>query len=351
MWVFLLMPLLYLAGVLWSSEGSPWLFELEKKSLLLVFPLLAFAASGKVFDKTWIRRILAGFAAGTLAVTLYLLVSALLSYRLTADTSLFYYSRFSQWSHPSYLAMYVCFAMGITGSYLTGYEEKSGWWRWLAGVALMIWWVAMVVLLSSKAGFFGLIIALGYLAYRLSERWKRRSVWMLLVICLLVLIPTAWVFKPIRVRLASAVQNLTAPAPISPTHRADGMVIRRESWKIALDVWKENPVTGAGTGDYISETTQRIGDRGLLFPFGGYKNAHNQYLQTAATLGTMGLLVLLAWLLLPVWMPPGKPTGVHVFFLMLTGFNLLSESMLEAQAGVIFIIVMQLLLFRHRQEQ
>lgn len=351
LWVFMLLPLLYFAGVLWSSESSPWVFELEKKSLLLLFPFLAFVTSERVFNQKWLNRILAGFTAGTLIITLYLLISALQTYSGTSDLFVFFYSKFSQWMHPSYLAMYVCFSMGITG-YLFFYTDvRLRRWHWMAGGILMIWWVAMVVLLSSKAGFFGLMIVLGYLAFLFSGKWRRRSLWILLGICLLVVVPSAYVVKPIRERLASAWHNLTAPAPISPNHRADGMVIRRESWKIALNIWREYPVIGTGTGDYIFETTQRIDERGLQFPFGGYKNAHNQYLQTAATLGATGLLFLLGWLLLPAFISPGKPSGIHIFFLILTGFNFLAESMLEAQAGVIFITIMQVLLFRHKQAQ
>lgn len=351
LWIFFLLPLLYLAGVFWSSEGSPWVFELEKKSLLLLFPLLAFVTTERVFDQKWLNRILAGFTAGTFIITLYLLIAALKTYSGTSDLSVFFYSKFSQWLHPSYLAMYVCFSMGITMYLFVYAEKKLRRWHWLAGGSMMLWWVSMVVLLGSKAGFLGLMIALGFLAYLLSGRWRRRSVLILLGICLLILVPSVYIAKPIRLRLASAWQNITSGTTISPNHHADGLVVRWESWKIALDVWKAFPITGTGTGDYASVTTQRIEERGLLFPFDGYKNAHNQYLQTAATLGTMGLLIFLAWLLLPVFLPPGKPHGLQVFFLILTGFNLLAESMLEAQAGVIFITIMHVLFCRHRLVQ
>ncbi len=343
--VLAMLPLLYLAGSLWSAEWSDCVFELEKKSLLLAFPILFFTANRDVFSRNWIERILLGFAAGTFVITVYLLISAFLTYSNTDDQSVFFYSKLSEWLHPSYLSLYVCFSLGITVFLFLFSNATKPRLRFFVTGIISLWWVGMVIILSSKAGLFSLVLTMGFMAVLAFIKWGRVSVWIFAGIAAVLLVTGILFSGQITPRLASAKNLLGSETQISPTHKADGMVIRKLSWQIAVGLWKDYPVAGTGTGDYQKLTLQRIEEKGFMFPFGGYKNAHNQYLQTAATLGLMGFLSLMLWLVVPVAYNRKFSLRLHLFFLVLVGFNLLAESMLEAQAGVMFISFFHVLLF------
>jgi O-antigen ligase len=78
-------------------------------------------------------------------------------------------------------------------------------------------------------------------------------------------------------------------------------------------------------------------------------NAHNQYLQTTVALGVIGLLVLILILLLPALQAYRQNNFPYFVFLVLLGFNLLFESMLETQAGVVFYAFFNVVLYQKNQ--
>jgi len=79
-------------------------------------------------------------------------------------------------------------------------------------------------------------------------------------------------------------------------------------------------------------------------------NAHNQYLQTMITLGIIGLIVLLLNLILPALYSMEQKHYLYLVFLILIGFNLLFESMLETQAGVVFYAFFNAYLFAIKKD-
>ena len=66
-------------------------------------------------------------------------------------------------------------------------------------------------------------------------------------------------------------------------------------------------------------------------------NAHQQFLQSAACLGVLGLLTLCAMVLAPFF-GTGRRDALTVIILILAICNWMVESMLEVQAGVIFFV-------------
>jgi O-antigen ligase len=63
-------------------------------------------------------------------------------------------------------------------------------------------------------------------------------------------------------------------------------------------------------------------------------NAHNQFLQTGAEIGWLGLTALLL-ILGALWMS-GSGEPVARIFVLLCALNFLFESFLEVQAGIVF---------------
>ena len=117
--------------------------------------------------------------------------------------------------------------------------------------------------------------------------------------------------------------------------------VRIKIYKNDFDVSMKKPIVGYGAGDYRQHLDSRHADSGLR----SY-NAHNQYLETTLSIGLIGLAVLLFWLAWPLavaWVGLyRRKVRASVFWqiLMLTfvvAFNLMFESMLERQMGLLFI--------------
>ena len=121
-----------------------------------------------------------------------------------------------------------------------------------------------------------------------------------------------------------------------PEQEVDGITARIILWKSALNLFKNNPVLGVGTGDIKDELMQEY----LKFDFqeGVQKkfNCHNQYLQFAATLGIIGILVFLMIFVIPLKEAYQAKNIVVILFLMLVLGNVFFESMLETNAGLLF---------------
>jgi O-antigen ligase len=346
---FFLLILIYAAGMLWSGNIADCRFELEKKALLLLFPLVFFSMNPHVFSLGFLKKIYRSFSFGLLAVTLSDFIFAMVRYHAGGDPAEFYYSKLAMNQHPSYLSLYACFALGISlNSLVISHDIRSRFLR-VAEWMLAGWWVLMVVLLSSRAGFISLIITMIYFLFVILKRLNTKAVWMsagglLLLMAVTLAVPGT------RIRYLSAFKMFSGESHYDATHKADGIMIRKLSWDLALEKWGENPVLGTGTGDYWNETRQQIEQNDLVFVFGGYKNAHNQYLQTSVTLGIVGLAALLMWIFIPVFSATYCRSFLYMLLFWLVLFNLIPESMLETQAGVLFIAFFYSCIFVCKEE-
>ena len=94
---------------------------------------------------------------------------------------------------------------------------------------------------------------------------------------------------------------------------------------------------GVGTGDTKDEIIENYKKLGSKTINERYLNAHNQYLQTTITLGILGLTSLLLILAGGFRYAIKKRNVLFFSFLILISLNMFFESMLEQQAGVIFI--------------
>jgi O-antigen ligase len=335
----------YIAGVLYSENLSSARFELEKKSLLLLFPMVIMTMDRVVFDRLLLKRILAGFITGLFLVTSFYMVMAQQRFALSGSAGEFFYSSLSHWHHPGYLSLYVVFALGVTAWLLPTGRSRFKRYQIVMAVVLMLWWLVIIFLLSSKIGFLSLLIALLLIFMLMFKTLPRRTMVMLTVGFLLALAVVSSLFSgTVMARFEVMRQRGLEVPDLATIRRADGIVIRIISWEIAFQQWKAAPVLGVGTGDYHDELWDELASRDLLEVFGGFKNAHNQFLQTAVTCGTIGFIALLMWILAPLFaLKPPRP-WLNIFFITLMAVNLMVESMLETQAGVMFIVFFHIIL-------
>ena len=97
---------------------------------------------------------------------------------------------------------------------------------------------------------------------------------------------------------------------------------------------------------------EKVNDYLVEYAYIGYAvneklNAHNMYFETLISVGILGLLLLLAYFVIPMilWIKSRKIDFVYFSFLIIISFNMLFESIFETQMGIIFFCFFNALLF------
>jgi len=107
-------------------------------------------------------------------------------------------------------------------------------------------------------------------------------------------------------------------------------------WSQAVELIKDHPLIGVGTGDVKEALVKKYAESGMDGIEEKRLNAHNQFLQSFAALGIFGFMSLVLGLFIASYKAIRQNNLVYVMFILIIVVNALTESILEVQAGVIF---------------
>jgi hypothetical protein len=114
------------------------------------------------------------------------------------------------------------------------------------------------------------------------------------------------------------------------------LTMRWEYWKTAMNIIKDHPVTGVGTGDVPAAfREQYIHDRSRLEEKWRLR-AHNQYLSLGVAFGIPGILFFAFVLLYVLRERIRQQDTLFIGFWLIAVISMLTEDTLETQAGVTF---------------
>jgi O-antigen ligase len=346
--LFAVFYLIYLIGTIYSAnlygqEGA--FFDLEIKLSFLFFPLIFSTMDSEHFSDSNISKILSAFVFGCFLTTLILVYSAIDKYLQNAEISNFFYTGLSSSHHPSYLAMFFSLAVIYVAHKLVNEHQVKKPIRFLFILAVIIL-ETMIVLLSSKAGIIGMItIFLAYMIFIFIRKEKKYWLQILLVVALFTSFMLLTLFSaPTYKRFFEAEKALGHNNYLKKDSEASTEV-RLLVWKSALEVIRQHPFAGVGTGDVKQELMKKYSEKGYQLALAEKLNAHNQYLQTYIATGILGFLILAIGLILPGILAVRRNQIMYLVFVLLIGFHILVESMLERQAGVVFYAFFNGLLF------
>ena len=117
-----------------------------------------------------------------------------------------------------------------------------------------------------------------------------------------------------------------------------GKALRIAIWKCSADILKDHLLIGVGTGDVQDSLQMAYENRKFYFAsrYNRY-NAHNEYLQITLANGLPGILILLSCIAYPLFQYKKKFSGnTYLLFLLLFTVAAVSESLLEANKGIIW---------------
>lgn len=336
--LLILFFLFNVVGLLWSENLAKGLLHIEIKSSLLLMPLLIFARPE--LTKNLIKNIKLFFVVSTVLVALFLLIRSFLIGFLNNGTWLVY-GEFSPYFHPSYISMYFLLAM----LFLFDRENVPRFPMAAYSLSLILLGVS-VFFLASKLNILllFLILLFSFIRY-IKERFSKVTIYILSFAFFVGTLSAVMLNQSVFDRFNKGWETIKHPEAIQ-TDDTESNAARLMIWRSAIDLAVENPF-GVGTGDVNIELSKKYHQNGYAGIESKQLNAHNQFLQTSAAIGVLGMLLLTLILLIPFVQSFISGDFVFSGFLLIAFSNALVEGILEAQAGVIFFAFFYSLLLRN----
>ena len=329
---------LYLIGMAWSTNMEYGLFDLQIKLPMLLLPALFLIRPRDL--GTLGGPVGFAFVLGNAVAVLVDLLMVGVTYAQGTDLPIaqgIFSANFSVLLHPSYFAMYLELAL-VFWTLLSIHRWVPSWLHWSMLAVLCLG----VVLCGSKMGWILLPLILVAVVV---ARWKDVRVRTPIISMIAASVVGIVLLVSLSLYARDRVNELWGAVTSTEAH-ADAQTsteVRKLAWAGATQVIAANLPWGAGTGDVKDELLATYAAHGHHHLVEQRINAHDQWLQTMATLGWPGILLLLAVVLLPLFAAFVRRDLLEAVFLLLCIANWTVESMLEVQAGVMFFAFFALL--------
>lgn len=335
--VSLLLGLLLLVSFFWSADRHYFWEHLQVKIPLFFLPI-AFAIAPK-FSNAQLKKLI-------LIALLISIIAASYSFYFFCTQTAYYIEQYRfahslptlAYGNYIQLSLLVVFISFFTLVNFSLFEHKIA--KILIALALLIL-ILFIHVIASKAALLALYI--GLLVYALHIGFKyhwRYSIGLLItmVSCFVFAYATIGTFKnKIGYLYYSALQFTHAERAekLDINYSDIGRVL---SYRVAMQEIKKAPIFGFGEGDVMQ--TMKLGyqhsypqvpEEKMLLP-------HNQLLIILLSIGIIGLLLFVCYLMVPVFAVLKQDPFVVILFAIIQFIGLLVEPALEIQSGVFVYI-------------
>jgi len=319
---------------------------IENKLSFILLPLLL---SFRIKNGISLYFFALGFLLGTLVLLSIGFGGSMVTYMTKHTLNSFFSSEFSTLHHPSYTAVYYITAIG-----LVWYGKRQQWngftnnWAILTATAVLV--IAYGLCLSLAGILFG-FAALGIVflrfIYRKFGKWATIGATVLTPLLIYGAILTVPQFEGEWNNAKQyADEYVKDPEAFirNKQYPMSGTEVRLVMWSVSTQVTKDYPL-GVGTGnvdEVLTAYLDRLGQKELAKM---EYNPHNQYLQTSIELGWAGLLLLIAILAVGCRVAFKHRNTLLLLVVTNLAFNMLFESMLQRQSGIVFYTFIICLLY------
>ena len=354
-WWFFAFYVYFLVGVAYTDNtDESWRLFLLKVTMFL-WPL-AFGSIARLSKKRY-KLILYFFVAGLFISSVTGLIISCLEFLNGAGNEVFFGNNLAHWRFlPNhYFSMYISFAILILAKEIINDYGKTEKFKGLR-IGLVAYFMIFSILLSVRIQLAALPLSLLVLLLsadidkRMKLRWyKWLGLLVILFSVLVVLIPST------RQRLIETFHEMRSVNGVVENKQTNH---RAFIWSEAVEVIKENFWFGTGSGDADDALSLKLesvdakfwNGRGVYYLRNGRYNYHNQFLQTFASNGVVGFMFIAGMFLISFFYTYKRKQSLVLAFLVLCVISLFTESMLERQAGVLFISFFFGLLVINQQE-
>ncbi len=328
--------LLHIVGMLYTdSVHVPiGMKDLETKFSLLIVPLVVL--SSNVINGKNVYDLLKTYVVGAVLAAAFSLLISTFTFIETDNTNVFYYKLLSYFQHPGYFSMYLNFAVAII-LVLIFHEKGKLNLRYYVALTFSI---VFIYQLSSRMGVIILAAMLGYsIMYLLFPKLKLKTTIISMLISLSVAIVVIWLSSGYMNRFDKAVNEFEQ---FDESSSAGSRIVM---WKYSLELMKERPLLGYGTGDVDEVIQTKFEKEAFVYAASQHLNPHNQFIQAGVSLGLIGMLAFILPLILPFLFFSRNKNFLYPLFAFIVASGCLTESMFERQSGVVFFALFNALLF------
>lgn len=333
--LLLVLFLVYLVGLTYSENLTFGWKDIEARLTFLVFPVLFILFSvGKDVNR---NTLLVSFILGCLISSGLSYAKAYNCYQSHGWEECWQGSYMAYKLHINYLSIYYAAAIFMVWSLFS--EVK---WLILVKGLISVWLAYFIVKFDSLGAIIATVMAVCVLFFYFAIKLKGYQKWIALVGLISVIgVSSVLVWNEVKTSYDSAYKYITTKNELykEADRTKESILARAVVWDIALNEIIENPF-GVGTGDVKDHLVQKYNENGLTNLAQIKLNPHNQFLQTGVAIGWIGILILL---LLQVGLfirGFRQRNWVLIAFAVLCCTNMMFESYLERQAGIIFFSLM-----------
>ena len=323
---------LLLAGLTWSPPGSAregWYFISKYKDLILL-PVLAGLVAGERDKRLALSAFLAAMALTlVLSYAMWLGAIPLFPNRTQDNPSVFKL----QITHGVLMA----FAAFLAAERALRATEALG--RSLYGAGALLAAFNVLFMVQGRTGYLVLAVLAVYLGF---AHWRWRGA----LAAVAAVAATLGAAQLADVPMSGRVTQIESELQEWDAGRAGetSTGLRMNYYKTTASIVRDHPILGVGTGGFVSAYREKV--RGTELPESN--NPHNQYLLTAAQLGALGVLALLAMFLV-MWWQAGRleadtKLAVRGLVLTIAVGCLLNSFLIDHVEGLLFAWMAGLLL-------
>jgi O-antigen ligase len=332
--LFATLYLIYIAGLFYSSDILSSVSTVEAKSAILFFPLVF--GTTTILNRSLVEKITTHFLIATTIAAVVTIIYGVFNYMQTGETELLTGKNilFFPGFRPFLMGLFCITAIIIAFEKInTGTKTKN---LLYAGIMLLS---ATILLLNIRMMLAAWIVIIIY--YLLTSVKSRKQKIILAAITLFAIVISIVTIPPIKDQwkeFFDSRSQIVLDQDSSLGKSWGGKALRIAIWKSSADILKGHWLTGVGTGDVQDSLQQAYENRKFYFASRyNHYNAHNQYIQITLATGVAGLLILISCILYPLWKYHKRfSSEIYVVFILLFSFICFTESLLEANKGVVW---------------
>lgn len=345
---------MHLIGLTYTPDLSLGKTDILLKLPFLLLPLIVFTSNSAMWKPKSIQNLLYTFALGNLFAVISSLISSFLRCGETFSVTYFHYANASFFFHSSYASMYYCFSFVIVFYLLI--NRHLCLWKKITAWLMFFLFPLEIVLLDSRTGLLAFAVVMLVFALYIFIFHREKILRFLLYMSMLAAIFTAsyYLLPQGTNRLAATFYRMKSNIAdksrseeqkkaktwnmeqLNEDVEAGKIDARAQTLSAAVEVLKEYPVFGVGTGGVKKVLMEKYIKYNFHISQKKELNAHNQFLQVAVSLGFVGFTIFLAFLVSLFWLGWKKRNILLILFGLIGIVNFLTESMLERQVGVMF---------------
>ena len=394
--IFALTWVIYLVGMIYTDNTSVGWAQVSKKLGFLVFPAIFVISDMSYLTKNRFKAIGNALVLGCILFFFMNLFYAIYDVVFNGAGSERFFDQGLMklyYVHHSYLSMYA--GLGMMFCFMEIFGDGNRKVKIFNGIAYIIL-VVFTILIRSRAGLICMVLLfilqwiwLTFIMKKKKIGWAMGGVFVLAVAGAIIAFPQS------MERITNTISD------IKSEHSSDHRLVQFKGYKAVLE---ENWLWGVGTGDrtevtqesykkYKAKIVEKITPKMaavidevidnqyyepdytmrrdmmakapkygvepdtigkylveyqfIRFAIDNEINAHNMYFETLISVGIIGVLLLLAYFIVPLvlWIKRKRFDMLYFSFLLMMGFNALFESIFEVQLGIIFFCFFNSLLF------